>query len=165
MNSPLLIAGAGYLLLANGPRHRHGPADVAASKCERFSENPLPFPGLTPACRPPSRLRSQSWSWRRDSNPRPSDYKSDALPAELRQPSQTYNYRDWEAKLQGQIFFLFRLYPPLRQRSPKTSHPPPSTAQTGRSATYLHHDFRLPITLCPGSTQLRRAPSSQRRRP
>jgi hypothetical protein len=25
------------------------------------------------------------WSWRRDSNPRPSDYKSDALPAELRQ--------------------------------------------------------------------------------
>ena len=27
------------------------------------------------------------WSWRRDLNPRPSDYKSDALPAELRQPS------------------------------------------------------------------------------
>ena len=26
------------------------------------------------------------WSWRRDLNPRPSDYKSDALPAELRQP-------------------------------------------------------------------------------
>ena len=26
-----------------------------------------------------------SWSWRRDLNPRPSDYKSDALPAELRQ--------------------------------------------------------------------------------
>ena len=25
------------------------------------------------------------WSWRRDLNPRPSDYKSDALPAELRQ--------------------------------------------------------------------------------
>ena len=29
------------------------------------------------------------WSWRRDSNPRPSDYKSDALPAELRQQSWT----------------------------------------------------------------------------
>ena len=28
---------------------------------------------------------SVSWSWRRDLNPRPSDYKSDALPAELRQ--------------------------------------------------------------------------------
>src|ERR1039458_4272038 len=27
-----------------------------------------------------------TWSWRRDLNPRPSDYKSDALPAELRQP-------------------------------------------------------------------------------
>ena len=26
-----------------------------------------------------------TWSWRRDLNPRPSDYKSDALPAELRQ--------------------------------------------------------------------------------
>jgi hypothetical protein len=30
------------------------------------------------------------WSWRRDLNPRPSDYKSDALPAELRQPEQPY---------------------------------------------------------------------------
>ena len=28
------------------------------------------------------------WSWRRDSNPRPADYKSAALPAELRQPSK-----------------------------------------------------------------------------
>ena len=28
-----------------------------------------------------------NWSWRRDLNPRPSDYKSDALPAELRQQS------------------------------------------------------------------------------
>jgi hypothetical protein len=30
------------------------------------------------------------WSWRRDLNPRPSDYKSDALPAELRQPEQPW---------------------------------------------------------------------------
>src|SRR5271156_4272762 len=30
------------------------------------------------------------WSWRRDLNPRPSDYKSDALPAELRQPEQPH---------------------------------------------------------------------------
>jgi hypothetical protein len=29
------------------------------------------------------------WSWRRDLNPRPSDYKSDALPTELRQPTFT----------------------------------------------------------------------------
>ena len=34
----------------------------------------------------PDRIRfSFMWSWRRDLNPRPSDYKSDALPAELRQ--------------------------------------------------------------------------------
>ena len=35
-----------------------------------------------------SRAASGNWSWRRDLNPRPSDYKSDALPAELRQPKQ-----------------------------------------------------------------------------
>jgi hypothetical protein len=34
---------------------------------------------------------SFKWSWRRDLNPRPSDYKSDALPAELRQPISTGN--------------------------------------------------------------------------
>jgi hypothetical protein len=39
-----------------------------------------------------SALVTVFWSWRRDLNPRPSDYKSDALPAELRQPLQTYNY-------------------------------------------------------------------------
>ena len=31
------------------------------------------------------------WSWRRDLNPRPSDYKSDALPAELRQRKTSRN--------------------------------------------------------------------------
>ena len=34
----------------------------------------------THACKPP-----QLWSWRRDLNPRPPDYKSGALPTELRQ--------------------------------------------------------------------------------
>src|ERR1700680_351009 len=33
------------------------------------------------------------WSWRRDLNPRPSDYKSDALPTELRQQSETTSPR------------------------------------------------------------------------
>src|SRR5580700_4217297 len=32
-----------------------------------------------------SSLKLAVWSWRRDLNPRPSDYKSDALPTELRQ--------------------------------------------------------------------------------
>src|SRR5260370_35162545 len=39
-------------------------------------------------CQDPLRPRSPEnswWSWRRELNPRPSDYKSDALPAELRQ--------------------------------------------------------------------------------
>ena len=35
--------------------------------------------------RPPAQTGIHLWSWRRDLNPRPSDYKSDALPAELRQ--------------------------------------------------------------------------------
>ena len=39
------------------------------------------------ACRFQLRFSASfKWSWRRDLNPRPSDYKSDALPAELRQP-------------------------------------------------------------------------------
>ena len=41
-----------------------------------------------PKTRPACALRKSRftiWSWRRDLNPRPSDYKSDALPAELRQ--------------------------------------------------------------------------------
>ena len=34
-----------------------------------------------------SGIKIKCWSWRRDLNPRPSDYKSDALPTELRQQS------------------------------------------------------------------------------
>ena len=42
------------------------------------------------------------WSWRRDLNPRPSDYKSDALPAELRQRcSNSWIIADKAAELQG----------------------------------------------------------------
>ena len=39
------------------------------------------------------------WSWRRDLNPRPSDYKSDALPAELRQPE---HFRELSPGLQAE---------------------------------------------------------------
>jgi hypothetical protein len=31
-------------------------------------------------------LDNKKWSWREESNPRPADYKSAALPTELRQP-------------------------------------------------------------------------------
>jgi hypothetical protein len=42
----------------------------------------------------------QFWSWRRDLNPRPSDYKSDALPAELRQPAARFDtYKPTQARL------------------------------------------------------------------
>jgi hypothetical protein len=30
------------------------------------------------------------WSWREESNPRPADYKSAALPTELRQPDPSF---------------------------------------------------------------------------
>src|SRR5215469_3655728 len=41
------------------------------------------------------------WSWRRELNPRPSDYKSDALPAELRQRrSNRTRITDWALVLQ-----------------------------------------------------------------
>ena len=30
-------------------------------------------------------IYNKKWSWREESNPRPPDYKSDALPTELRQ--------------------------------------------------------------------------------
>ena len=55
-----------------------------------------------------SRFRSASlpknfwWSWRRELNPRPSDYKSDALPAELRQRrSNRVILPEAESELQG----------------------------------------------------------------
>ena len=42
---------------------------------------PIPPKDLLPTCQ-------FRWSWQRDSNPRPADYKSAALPTELRQPSK-----------------------------------------------------------------------------
>ena len=40
----------------------------------------------------PGRLPTGRWSWRRESNPRPADYKSAALPTELRQRKQKTNF-------------------------------------------------------------------------
>jgi hypothetical protein len=47
------------------------------------AQNLVPAGQLLPLSSPVP--ASVLWSWRRDLNPRPSDYKSDALPAELRQ--------------------------------------------------------------------------------
>ena len=43
-------------------------------------------------CSPSSRRRLLGWSWRWDLNPQPSDYKSDALPVELRQRLSAQKY-------------------------------------------------------------------------
>ncbi len=56
----------------------YGRIKPGNSKPGIFISPESPKPGLRP---------SKQWSWRRDLNPRPSDYKSDALPAELRQPN------------------------------------------------------------------------------
>jgi hypothetical protein len=47
----------------------------------------VPEPVVFDSIRSPV-LDRQCWSWRRDLNPRPSDYKSDALPTELRQQTR-----------------------------------------------------------------------------
>ena len=52
---------------------------------------------LRPAWLAPAAIRVacstlKIWSWRRDLNPRPSDYKSDALPAELRQRTTLHGH-------------------------------------------------------------------------
>jgi hypothetical protein len=57
-----------------GSPRRTGPA------LKKYARRPI-----QPVSGPAFRI-TFSWSWRRDLNPRPSDYKSDALPAELRQP-------------------------------------------------------------------------------
>src|SRR5271155_716169 len=48
--------------------------------------SPSAFVARNPSAPQPKNCRSLKLSWRRDLNPRPSDYKSDALPTELRQP-------------------------------------------------------------------------------
>src|SRR6266849_1907245 len=79
------------------------------------------------------RIRSASlprkiswWSWRRELNPRPSDYKSDALPAELRQRrSNRVRIAEEVSELQGvAVKFLARKWPALWKT---TGILPPST--------------------------------------
>ena len=61
-------------------------------------------------CFAASLCRARSWSWRRESNPRPSDYKSDALPTELRQQNSGEDMPSPEliplilARCPGQLF-------------------------------------------------------------
>src|SRR5665213_4559978 len=65
-------SAGGHLQLAGG----HCKAGTARS----YNQTSKPFA-----------MRGKNWSWRRDLNPRPPDYKSGALPAELRQPTPRRN--------------------------------------------------------------------------
>lgn len=58
---------------------------VPAPKSNRFYENPVLL------CTHSFKFKSKSW--RRDLNPRPADYKSAALPAELRQHRESYLHK------------------------------------------------------------------------
>src|SRR5437867_12559182 len=64
--------------------------DLQSAAFDRFATSPTlccvetrVFWTLTYVCR---------WSWRRQLTPRPADYKSAALPTELRQPAQKTNF-------------------------------------------------------------------------
>ena len=72
-------SGSSEHVTSVGSPRRTGPA----LKNPLAGEKPLAVSGPV--------SRSLQWSWRRDLNPRPSDYKSDALPAELRQPKPLEN--------------------------------------------------------------------------
>ncbi len=63
-------------------------ANAARGATGRYP-HPLHHP-RHPTCHLPP-AAAEIWSWRRDLNPRPPDYKSGALPAELRQPDSSRN--------------------------------------------------------------------------
>ena len=71
------------------------------------------------------------WSWRRDLNPRPSDYKSDALPAELRQ-------------LSGD-----------RHRGPPThpENPPEDRNVRGHTSTFRVHGSEIKVSIAAHAEQ------------
>ena len=72
------------------PGNRFTSATGSCANAERARvrrHQPLIFTARNPPASLPENSRPLKLSWRRDLNPRPSDYKSDALPTELRQPS------------------------------------------------------------------------------
>jgi hypothetical protein len=67
-----------------------GPADLQSAAFDRSANSPFwvqapgsRLAGFVPCSREPTADSRVTWSWRRDSNPRPADYKSAALPTEL----------------------------------------------------------------------------------
>ena len=84
---------AGHTEISTTMRYVHlNDDDVRAAMAKEREESvgilpPIPSKRrLLPSPIDPYKLLTKIlWSWRRDLNPRPSDYKSDALPTELRQ--------------------------------------------------------------------------------
>jgi hypothetical protein len=87
------------MLTADVPRPPESYASPALRTTLRLSACPSSHEGslchrhqlgtLVPFRRASCGASPKRWSWRRDLNPRPADYKSAALPTELRQPDKT----------------------------------------------------------------------------
>ena len=82
------------------------------------------------------------WSWRRDLNPRPSDYKSDALPAELRQlvthGKQSRDAEKYADTLQLSAYTAQNLrlaQPPTRSKRGKTRNGDSVNKEPGRGSS------------------------------
>ena len=102
-------------------------------------------------------LGSVAWSWRRDLNPRPSDYKSDALPAELRQLTSGFTIAVFEATVSRVAFSLRKSHlAQLRHRRLNcgTAHSTPETCPEAKCAR-THSYFRVHGSEIKVSTQPR----------
>jgi hypothetical protein len=73
--------------------------DLQSAAFDRFATSPAVCVVETCAS---GRSYVSRWSWRRDLNPRPADYKSAALPTELRQPDQNANFSTSRATMARQ---------------------------------------------------------------
>ncbi len=99
--------------------------------------------GSTPAIRRRRTARSRvtTWSWRRDLNPRPSDYKSDALPAELRQPAacrDAISALDWPRTFpanRAQTLRVTQRQPTCKRRLTPVYSPPLKRSRNPQLAT------------------------------
>ncbi len=90
----VLVEGGGF----EPPKAK--PADLQSAPVDRLGIPPRHKPRILPHKQgrvnrragarigPPTGPWAGNWSWRQESNPRPADYKSAALPTELRQPGR-----------------------------------------------------------------------------
>ncbi len=111
---------------------------------------------------------SVSWSWRRDLNPRPSDYKSDALPAELRQLTSGFTIAVFEATVTRVAFFL-KKKPPCSTPAPaielwnrlfSTGNQPGGPNVRGHTPTFRVHGSEIKVSTAPRPEQTRKNPQS-----